>query len=574
MRVAARIILALWITAGPLAAWGAVVELKDGSKIEGTIVEKTSTDVHINTEGIDVRIHGDEIKTLDGLPFNCDFKALYEQKSIEIGVNDVEGHFKLALWCSEHNLKAEMDIQIEKVLMLDPNHGGARRKLGQVFFQNEWRTPDELKKLGFVRKGGEWLTPDQAAQAEGKVTYKGNWVREEDRKRLEARRFSRYTDSYCGFTTHTICELNRDIMAIQLLNWWNPAPQQLKQMWAVLNEAEADRQVFMQKRAELAEEVESAFIALRNEALKGVVDSFNQSPVVEGRAGSAQKAYRSLHKGCDFKLNTHSDKFMNILTPAQKTIFQDKYCTQCHGSHAATKGLGAGREYRGTQAGVDFLTRARSLSEEQFNAQMVDLAQEALKKFSKGPQTLLGKKAVAAGKRSAQDMDAEEAQVADILKRARLMDDMTFERKKFNTAAELEAPNQEERLRIIVETSRSKMGVMGNSLKMQSMVSDALFDGALRRAVGAKLGIPKEQQVVKARSGEAAVPEFADGKQAFDAMCTMCHSTDRINKARKDPQGWRATVQKMLGVSWGDMTKNINLITDYLVNRKTEQAAK
>jgi cytochrome c5 len=111
------------------------------------------------------------------------------------------------------------------------------------------------------------------------------------------------------------------------------------------------------------------------------------------------------------------------------------------------------------------------------------------------------------------------------------------------------------------------MGQLKKNEEMTGMLSGALFDGALRRAVAAKLGIPPQQQVVKASKDKPAVPEYADGATAFKSLCTECHKMDRIEKATKDPVGWRETVQKMLNGSCGDMSKNINLITDYLVNR-------
>jgi len=566
------VIAILALVAGTMPVSAEVIELKDGSKIEGKITAKSATEVTVNTEGAEVKVGGDEIKAIDGLPFVCDYKQMYELRAAETLVNDIEGHYRLALWCRDHKMTQEMNDEIEQVLAVDPNHEGANKMLGRLMFQGQWRTPEELKRLGFVKKDGQWLTPDQAAQAQGKVTYKGSWVCQDDRKLLEARQFSKYLDDDCSFATHAVVELERDIKAIQLLNMWNPAPQQLRQMWAVLNDAEADRQVFLQKRSEAAEEIESAWISLRNEALKGVVDSFDQDRGVEARAGAASGLCKSLAKGCDFKLNTHTDKFMSILTPPQKHDFQTKYCGSCHSTGVA-KGIG-GRELRGSQAGVDFLTKVRLMREDEFNAKQCDLAEEALKKFGKGPQTLLGKKAVRTGKRSKEDMDAEEMQVASILTRARLMPDTEFDRKKFNIAAEMEAPNQEARLRAELNNSRQKMGQLKKNQEMMGMLSDALFDGALRRAVAAKLGIPPQQQIVKASKDKPTVPEYGDGETAFKATCTQCHSMDRINKATKDPVGWRETVQRMMKGSFGDMSKNINLITDYLINRgsKTQRA--
>jgi cytochrome c5 len=554
-----------------LAVWGEVIELKDGSKIEGKITAKTGTEVTVNTEGIEVKVNGEEITAIDGLPFTCDYKTIYEKKCSEVGPTDVEGHFKLALWCEEHKLKAEMNTEIERVLALDANHEGANKKMGRINYQGQWRTPDELKKLGFVKKDGQWMTPDEASQAEGKVQYKGNWVRPDDAKRIEARQFSRYKDAACGFATHNVCDLEAQIMRVELLNMWKPTPDQLKKMMQVLTAAEADRQMFIAKIERAAPDIEAAFIALRNEALKGVVDSFDQDPVVEGRASSMNAICKGINKGARFRLyKDHADKFMAILTSAQKDCFYKKYCTMCHSS-SYMKG-GFGKEIRGTQAGVDFLDKVRALPEQEFNAQMCDLAEEALKKFGKGPQTLLGKKAQKAGKRSEQDLNAEEMLVAQIMKRARLESESEWARKKFNYAAEIEAKNQEERIESIETTGKKEKGSYLTEVKTQKMVADALFDGALREVVAMKLGIPQGQLAVKPSADANVVPEFKDGATACQEMCTMCHDMNRIKKSIKSPDGWRETVQKRLHAGAVDDPKLVDMITDYLVNRGRQKA--
>jgi cytochrome c5 len=480
----------------------------------------------------------------------------------------VEGRFKLALWCEEHKLKEQMNAEIERVLALNPNHDGANQKLGRINYQGQWRTPDELKKLGFVKKDGQWMTPDEAAKADGKVTYMGNWVRPDDVKRFEGRQFSRYTDAACGFTTHGVCEINKQIMRLELLNMWKPTPDQLKRMWTVLNQAEADRQMFHAKMDKSAPDIEAAWIALRNEALKGVVDSFAQDPVVERRASSMEGIWKAVNKGVRLKLyKDYNDKFMAILTSSQRGDFMNKYCTMCH-SASYVKG-GYGQEIRGTQAGVDFLEKVRALPEDEFNKQMCSLAEEALKKFGKGPQTVLGKKAKQAGaKRSAQDMDAEEMVVADIMKRARVETDNGWARSRFNYSAEIEAKNQEERLEIIKSTGKKEKGAYVGDVKTQKMVADALFDGSLREVVGMKLGIPASQiAAVKPSADANVVPEFADGKTACEQMCTMCHDMNRVDKAIKTPEYWRETVVKRLHGAAIDDQKLIDQITEYLVNR-------
>jgi cytochrome c5 len=569
-----------FLCAWALPAYAEVIELKDGSKIEGKITAKTGTEVMVNTEGIEVRVNGEEIKAIDGMPFTCDYKAIYEKKCAEVGPTDVEGRFKLALWCEEHKLKDEMNAELERVLSLDANHEGANRKMGRINYQGQWRTPEELKKLGFVKKDGQWMTPDEASQADGKVQYRGSWVRPEEAKRLEARQFSRYVPP-CKVglfdqttmlpVTHTIFDLNAQIMRLELLNMWKPTPDQLKRMWPVLNEAEADRQMLLAKLIKAWPEIEASFIALRNEALKGVVDSFDQNAEVERRAGSNEGIIVGLKKGASMRLYTHADKFMAILSPSQKDMLYSKYCAMCH-STSFMKG-GFGKELRGTQAGVDFLEKIRKLSEDEFSTKKCEFAEEALKKFGRGPQTLLGKKAQKVGKRSAQDMDGEEMTAADIMRRARLAGESEWARTKFNFAAELEAPNQEERLVAIRTNAAKEKGSFLTDTKTQGMVSEALFDGNLREVVAMKLGIPKEQMLVKASREASLIPEFKDGASAFQFMCTMCHTMDRINKATKSPDGWRATVQKRLHQGNSDDPKVVDMISEYLINRKAGEQA-
>jgi cytochrome c5 len=552
-------------------AFGESIELKDGSKIEGKIKAKSATEITVDVEGIEVKVNGDEVKAIDGMPYACDFKALYDMRCQETPAMDIDGRFALAMWCKEHKLKAEMDGEIERVLALNPNHEGANRELGRLFVEGAWRTPDELKKLGFVKKNGEWMTPDQASQMEGKIQYMGNWLRPDDAKRFETQRFNRYSD-YSSSTTHHICDLNAQIMRIELLNMWKPTKEQLQKMWPILNQAEADRQMFIAKMQKFMPEIEASWIALRNEAVRGVVDSFDQNPIVERKAGGNELVWIAAKKGAHYKLYTYTDKFLAVLAPGQKDVFYNKYCATCH-STSFMKG-GMGKELRGTQAGVDFLEKVRAMSENDYNAKLCETAQEALKKFGKGTQTLLGKKANAAGKRSAQDLDAEEMVVADIFKRVRLAADNEWARTKFNFSAELEGKNAEERLAAIKTNACKEMGSWVENIKAQTMISDALFDGTLREVVAMKLKIPQGQLAVAPSRDADTIPEFKDGSTACQQMCTMCHSMDRINKAIKSPEGWRERVTGMLHKGLADDPKLVNMITEHLVNRGQKTAAK
>ena len=86
-----------------------------------------------------------------------------------------------------------------------------------------------------------------------------------------------------------------------------------------------------------------------------------------------------------------------------------------------------------------------------------------------------------------------------------------------------------------------------------------------------KLGMNMNQITASAKPSAdvSVVPEFKDGKTAFQEMCTMCHNTNRIDKAVKSPECWKATVTKRLHGGAIDDAKLVDMITDYLVNRST-----
>ena len=521
------IVLCAWA----VAASAETITLKDGSRVEGTITAKSGTEVTVDVNGAVTKISGEEVKAIDGRPFACDFKALYKARSAAVPPKDGEGHYQLALWCEKNGLKGEMTTELQRVLEIAPKHEGANQKLG-------------------------------------KVNYDGSWVRADDVKRFEGRQFSKYLDDDKGFMTHAVRDLNEDIRRIDLVNMWKPSRDQLKRMWPILNQAEAVRLVFHAKMEKSAPEIEAAWIALRSEALKGVVDSFDQNPKVEGRARAGEGIWKAMKKGVWFRLyKDYADPFMDVLTPAQKNDFYGKYCNTCH-SRSYMKG-GFGKEIRGTQAGVDFLEKVRALSDEEFTAKKAALAAEALKKFGKGQQTLLGKKAQTGGKRSSEDVDSEEIVVAKIMERARLEGGKEWPRTKFNYAAEIEAKNLKERLDIIKETGAKEKGSYKTDGKTQTMVACALFDGNLREIVGLRLGLSASQMAVKPSADVNAVVEYPDGRSAFEDTCTMCHDTKRINQAVKSAEAWRQTVRKRLHGAAIDDPKMADMITDYLVNRSS-----
>jgi hypothetical protein len=79
-------------------------------------------------------------------PEAADPAALAEYNARRARLRDTaEGHWALGLWCEQHALKAEAEVEFTAVTRLDPKRDAA------------W------KKLGFTRRDGRWLSPEQLA---------------------------------------------------------------------------------------------------------------------------------------------------------------------------------------------------------------------------------------------------------------------------------------------------------------------------------------------------------------------------------------------------------------------------
>lgn len=139
MRRAALIVLALTFAFASVAyAETVTVTLKDkdGTKIEGKVIEETDQYIKLQTKWGELKIDKSEIEKIEkGDPIVEE----YNKKKAELA----EKHFELAMWCKGKGLKEEMKKELESVIALNPDHEGARTE------------------LGYVRKDGNWVKKDQ-----------------------------------------------------------------------------------------------------------------------------------------------------------------------------------------------------------------------------------------------------------------------------------------------------------------------------------------------------------------------------------------------------------------------------
>jgi tetratricopeptide (TPR) repeat protein len=73
----------------------------------------------------------------------------YQEKSVGLKPDDIEGHYQLGLWCRQNKLLEQAKTQFSKVLELDPKHKKARQELENIVqLEKEAKISEIIKKYG------------------------------------------------------------------------------------------------------------------------------------------------------------------------------------------------------------------------------------------------------------------------------------------------------------------------------------------------------------------------------------------------------------------------------------------
>lgn len=183
-------------------AWSDVVHLKDGRKVEGTVVEQTDQKVVVQTKfGVNEFKASDVARVEKKATPEEEFKARREAAD-----GDAAKLYELYLWAKAQGLKSEPSRVLRDVIKVDPEHENARKLLGYEKYEGEWLTEKELEKRkaeaerkdkeakGLVLYKGEWIEPAEKEkrenEAKGLTLIDGEWVNKKDieRKQKEAER--------------------------------------------------------------------------------------------------------------------------------------------------------------------------------------------------------------------------------------------------------------------------------------------------------------------------------------------------------------------------------------------------
>jgi len=144
-----------------------LIKLKAGGEIRGKLQRHDSDSDEIRIietlSGSRIAVAARQIEFVTNRPLSVEE---YETRSRQIS-DTVQEHLELAEWCSENHLISQRHEELEKVLLLDPDHAKARAA------------------LGYTNRDGEWMTRDDVMRKNGYIKYKGRYVSTAELELLE-----------------------------------------------------------------------------------------------------------------------------------------------------------------------------------------------------------------------------------------------------------------------------------------------------------------------------------------------------------------------------------------------------
>ena len=158
------------LLAGRVAARGEVFLLTNGGRVEGQWLnrdehQRQNYQIRLSSGGQLTLENAQVKKVVEPRPDESEYEKIRPQYP-----DTVEGQWKLAQWCQDHQLTAQRKTHLLRVIELDPNHVQARRALGYSKFD------------------GQWMTQEEKMTKEGYRLYKGRWRSEQEIELIEKKR--------------------------------------------------------------------------------------------------------------------------------------------------------------------------------------------------------------------------------------------------------------------------------------------------------------------------------------------------------------------------------------------------
>ncbi len=156
-----------------LPAFADEVVLRNGSRFEGKVKENGDQVVVVMDFGEIAFNRSDVVKIIPGKSSIQEF----DSKVTELKSDEIEGRLKLAMWAKNRDLNNRAKALLEEILVINPDHAGARAE------------------LGYTKVEGRWLTADEAKAAQGLVKFRGAWVKQSEAEAVLQREADRSVEA-------------------------------------------------------------------------------------------------------------------------------------------------------------------------------------------------------------------------------------------------------------------------------------------------------------------------------------------------------------------------------------------
>ena len=143
-----------------------VLTLKSGQVFEGKVTEQDGT-VRLSLPHAAVTFSKDEVA---GITYGPTPAEVYAERAAKLSAKDAEGHYQLGLWALGKGMVEYAKAEFAQAIAGDPNHAGAREKLGFALRNGRWVSREEqMIEKGYVQYKGRWMPQDEAEDRAAKA---------------------------------------------------------------------------------------------------------------------------------------------------------------------------------------------------------------------------------------------------------------------------------------------------------------------------------------------------------------------------------------------------------------------
>jgi len=180
MRLAILLLLSAAVGADEL-------HLKDGRIVAGVVARDGDRYTVVDRDKKETIKAAEVERVVKGRCFMDD----YAERVARVSKTDPEALYEFGSWLQQEGWESRASVVFEQVLVLDPDHRGARRQLGYKLYEGAWVSPDELKRRqGLVEFEGVWYTAHDLAEVKKEIESNAELREALARRRAVTKRLS------------------------------------------------------------------------------------------------------------------------------------------------------------------------------------------------------------------------------------------------------------------------------------------------------------------------------------------------------------------------------------------------